>query len=434
MKKCLSLLLSLTMLLTSVLSAGITASAATRLTLNKAQWMSYEGISGVFSFVPEAEGDYYFYSIGNIDTYCQFTDLYGNEFYSDDEIGSNFCIAQHLEADALYNFTVAARANQVSFKVVISDTAPEGYAPFKCTHTNTEIVSFSPAASDEDGYTGDVVCADCGKLIQLGEVIARYSNIRLTATAFTYTGKSQKPSVIVTDSNGTLLKHKRDYLVTYPASSINTGKYTVKIEFMGNYNGVENLTYTIKPRTTAISASAAVNGFTVKWNKIAETTGYQIQYSTKSDFSNAVTVYGGAVNTLSKTISGCAPGANYYIRVRTYKNIGGGEYVWGNWSSSKTVTTKVPQAAAKSVTALAKGFKVSWNKISGITGYQVQYATKSDFSNAATVYAGNSAATSKTITNRASNTRYYVRVRAYKNNGGKYTYGAWSAAKNIKTK
>ena len=38
-------------------------------------------------------------------------------------------------------------------------------------HTNTEIRNAKAATCQEDGYTGDVYCLDCGQLVQKGEVI-----------------------------------------------------------------------------------------------------------------------------------------------------------------------------------------------------------------------------------------------------------------------
>ena len=203
----------------------------------------------------------------------------------------------------------------------------------------------------------------------------------------------------------------------------------------GAWTAAKAVTTPAKPKNTTLSSvTSTVNGFKVNWTKVSDTTGYQIQYATKSDFSGAATVYGGATNATSYTVTGRAAGTKYYVRVRTYKTLADGSRVWGNWTSAKTVTTKVSTANTKSVSGVSNGFKVTWDKIGGITGYQVQYSTRSDFKNAATVYAGNSSATTKTITGRAKNTTYYVRVRAYKNNGSSYVYGAWSSAKNVKTK
>ncbi|MDE5973556.1 MAG: fibronectin type III domain-containing protein, partial [Eubacterium sp.] len=81
-------------------------------------------------------------------------------------------------------------------------------------------------------------------------------------------------------------------------------------------------------------------GFTLKWNKQAsQTTGYQIQYATKSDFSNAATITIANPNTTSYTIKGRAANTRYYVRVRTYKKIGTGTF-YSSWNSgTKSVVT-----------------------------------------------------------------------------------------------
>lgn len=69
---------------------------------------------------------------------------------------------------------------------------------------------------------------------------------------------------------------------------------------------------------------------------------------------------------------------------------------------------------------------MTWNKqASQTTGYQLQYATKRDFSNAASVWIDNPNTTTKTIKGRAGNTRYYVRIRPYTKIGTGTFYGNW---------
>ncbi|MCC8073059.1 MAG: fibronectin type III domain-containing protein, partial [Clostridiales bacterium] len=147
--------------------------------------------------------------------------------------------------------------------------------------------------------------------------------IKLSSTSYTYDGETHKPSVTVKDSKGNKISSKY-YTVTYSNSkSKYVGKYTVKIKFKGNYSGTKTLTYTIKPRATTISKiTAKSKGFTVKWSrKTAQTTGYQIQYSTSKDFSNAKTVTISKNSTGSKTISKLKAKKKYYVRVRTYKTV-----------------------------------------------------------------------------------------------------------------
>lgn len=205
----------------------------------------------------------------------------------------------------------------------------------------------------------------------------------------------------------------------------------------GDWSNTVCVTTPAKPAKAKLTSASGINGgFVLNWSKVSETTGYQIQYGTWANFGNAVTVYGGATNTTSKTITGRAVGATYYVRVRTYKNING-EYLWGDWSDAVSVVASAskPRATAiNSATGVKGGFTINWSKVAETTGYQIQYATRSDFSNAATVYGGATNTLSKTITGRANGTRYYVRVRTYKNIGGTYVWGDWTQAVAVWTK
>ncbi|MBE6974114.1 MAG: hypothetical protein E7436_01290, partial [Ruminococcaceae bacterium] len=48
---------------------------------------------------------------------------------------------------------------------------PEPPVEPECQHTNTKVVGAKEATCEEDGYTGDTVCADCGETVRAGEVI-----------------------------------------------------------------------------------------------------------------------------------------------------------------------------------------------------------------------------------------------------------------------
>ena len=97
-----------------------------------------------------------------------------------------------------------------------------------------------------------------------------------------------------------------------------------------------------------------------------------------------------------------------------------------------------------SVSKLKKGNKaitVNWKKQSAkmskstITGYQIQVATDSKFTqNKKTVKVKGYKNTSKTIKKLKKNKKYYVRVRTYKVADGDNYYSKWSAAKTVKTR
>ena len=77
------------------------------------------------------------------------------------------------------------------------------------------------------------------------------------------------------------------------------------------------------------------------WDKNTKGTGYQIQYSSRSDFKIQKTIALGNVKTVIKTISGLAKKHKYYVRIRTYKTgTSGKTKYYSAWSAAKIVTTK----------------------------------------------------------------------------------------------
>lgn len=103
-----------------------------------------------------------------------------------------------------------------------------------------------------------------------------------------------------------------------------------------------------------------------------------------------------------------------------------GEYV--SRKATKPVISKLVRAS--------KSFKITWKKVKGVTGYQVQYSTSSKFTKKTSkkvTYKGNKSFTN-TVKKLKGNKKYYVRVRTYKTVNGKKVYSAWSKAKAVTTK
>ena len=80
-----------------------------------------------------------------------------------------------------------------------------------------------------------------------------------------------------------------------------------------------------------------------------------------------------------------------------------------------------------------KGFFVDWAQKGSATGYEVQYATNSNFTGAKRATITNNKTDKTTVAKLSANKTYYVRVRSYTNRNGKVYYGAWSDVKSIKT-
>ncbi len=437
-----------------------------------------------------------------------------------------------------YNYTGSAQKPTLTVKNSRGETL-ENQKDYTITYQNSNSVNagtYNVTVNFKgDRYTGSKVFTY--KINPLTNAISK-----INRNTFTTNGTVQKPTVTVTNNSGKVLTSNKDFTVSYSnVNSTNVGRYTVTVKMMGNYSGTSTYPYYINPKPTTFKSSAQggfkaiANGFTLTWNKqSSQTTGYQLQYATKSDFSNAATVTIANPNTTSTTITGRAGNTRYYVRLRTYTKIGTGTFYsdWdyvGNYvksvvtlnassnvkppvtniSSAKPVCTLSRNAITTTGTvqrptvtvkcggtaltylkdfrvsysninstnvgrytvtvhfigncsskadqtfpyyinpkpttflssaqggfkAISRGFTIKWNKqASQTTGYQIQYATKRDFSNAATITIANPNTTSYTSKGRAGNTRYYVRVRTYKKIGNGTFYSNWnSGVKSVVT-
>ena len=250
---------------------------------------------------------------------------------------------------------------------------------------------------------------------------AKVSNVKLSSTSYTYNGKTKTPSVTVKDNKGRKLKNGTDYTVKYSSGRKNVGKYAVKVTFKGNYSGTVKKTFKINPAKVSnvklSSTSYTYNGKTKtpsvtvkdsKGRKLKKGTDYTVKYS-----------------------SGRKNVGRYAVKV-TFK---------GNYTGSKTVYYYiVPKSTSISrVSALRKGFKLSWKKRkTQTTGYQIQYSTSRKFKKAKAVNVSKNKTTSKYIKKLSSKKKYYVRVRTYKkvkiNGKTKKVYSSWSKTKTVKTR
>ena len=186
-------------------------------------------------------------------------------------------------------------------------------------------------------------CTVCGKVLQTAEIPALgakdISGAKVTvASKVTFTGTSRKPAVTVMLSGKELVKNT-DYTVKYSNNKA-IGKATVTITGKGKYTGVIKKTFKIVPTKQVItSVTAKTKAFAVKWTKDLNVDGYQIKYSTKSDFSGGKSVYVKKNTTVSKTFTGLTAKKTYYVKVRSYKTVNGTKY-YSSWSSAKKVKTK----------------------------------------------------------------------------------------------
>lgn len=104
-------------------------------------------------------------------------------------------------------------------------------------------------------------------------------------------------------------------------------------------------------------------------------------------------------------------------------------------TTKNTETVKPKKTSIKKLSKGKKKFTVTWAKVSGVKGYQIQYSSNKKFKkNNKSVTVTKQKTTKATVKKLKSKKKYYVRVRTYKTVNGKKIYSSWSKVKSVKTK
>ena len=140
-----------------------------------------------------------------------------------------------------------------------------------------------------------------------------------------------------------------------------------------------------------------------------------------------------------------SPSSYEIIYKKTGKNVGTYQAqinFRGDYTGSKTISYQIlpKNCSLRSVKAKKKSFTVRWKKLSTkmptkrISGYQIQYSEKPNFSKSKIKKVSGYKKTSVTIKKLKSKKKYYVRIRTILKSGGKTYYSNWSGSKGVKAK
>ena len=152
-----------------------------------------------------------------------------------------------------------------------------------------------------------------------------------------YTGKPVTQNIVIKNGN-VVLDEGTDYTVSYSANT-KVGTVEVTITGTGSYIGEIKSSFDILPAKQQIQKlETRFKGFFIDWAQKGSATGYEIEYSTNADFKDSTVKKLTANKPDTLTISGLTAGKKYYVRVRSYTNVGEKVY-YGAWSDSKNITT-----------------------------------------------------------------------------------------------
>ncbi|MBE6819198.1 MAG: fibronectin type III domain-containing protein [Ruminococcaceae bacterium] len=172
------------------------------------------------------------------------------------------------------------------------------------------------------------------------------------------------------------------------------------------------------------------NRQTVSWNALKGVDGYQVQCSD----GNITWKYTKTGTKTAASFTGLTPGGKYKFRLRSYV-IENGKKQFSDWTKTLSSCAKPAPVTFKALTSPKKGqVKAAWNKATGVvSGYQIQIAKDKNFKQIVINKKVNEKTFSYLTKNLASGKKYYVRLRTY-TYFNSYYYGVWSAAKAIKVK
>lgn len=193
---------------------------------------------------------------------------------------------------------------------------------------------------------------------------------------------------------------------------------------------------------TVSKATVSRNGLvTVKCKNCGVVSSKTVVYHPKTvKISRTSFVYNGRKQTPKITVVGAdgktIASSNYTLRysvgctkVGIYKVMIAfkGNY---NGSITKTFTIVPKKTKLVSMTPKKGNLIIKWaRQTAQVTGYQIQYATKSNFAGAKTITVTKNTIVSKTLTKLTLKKKYYVRIRTYKKVSGKNYVSEWSPMK-----
>ena len=253
-------------------------------------------------------------------------------------------------------------------------------------------------------------------------------SIELEQTKYSYDGSPKEPAVTVKDGS-TVLAAETDYTVIY-SDNVEAGTAKVTVVLKGNYDGSGSAEFTIVDelqvaKDKAIADLNAIDKTQYSGNELAAVNKAIEDAKTAILAANSVEAVRNAVTAANKTIG--SQKTNRQKQEEAAKANSGPKEI----QDLPVVKISKPKAAKKKVTVKWK--KVSKKNQKKIQGIEIQIATDSGFKNIVKRTTASKKKTSKTVKKLKSKTKYWVRIRAYKNAADGKHVSAWKV-KSFKAK
>ena len=230
----------------------------------------------------------------------------------------------------------------------------------------------------------------------------------------TLTAKTGSTAIATASTSGKTVKVK----------GVKAGKTKLTVTVHGDRNHTDatiSAAITVLPGApTKLTAASAAKGLKLTWTKVPGATNYFIYRNSKKikTVGNVATFTDTAANTNGtkytyKIVAKAATGTSPVNKTLAYYKL------------SKPAITSIKNSASKKMT-------LKWGKNAKAQGYKIEYALKSNFSDAKSVSVTKNSIVTKTIGSLVKGKTYFVRICSYKKIGSAYSYSMWSATKKIK--
>lgn len=223
------------------------------------------------------------------------------------------------------------------------------------------------------------------------------------------------------------LSSMKDYEIDY-ADNNYPGTATMTIKGVGNYTGTLVKTFTITKRlmaNTSIKTNFDANKQLIVTVMIPNN-GRALVYNTDYTYTAVTDVTGKITITVTGIGRNCQGTMVKVIPAEDNPN----RPAPTTTAAPKKITVKKVKVK-KAVNVKGNKIRLSWKKVSGVSGYHVRYALSKKKLKKAKIKKIKKTKVSYLI-KKLRKKRYYIQIRAYKVSDKKKYYGAWSKIKKVK--
>lgn len=219
--------------------------------------------------------------------------------------------------------------------------------------------------------------------------------------------------------------------ITFVDTQVTEGDtYYYRVRVFGD-SGQEGLTGASKKIVRLIapvmSVGIAASSIELKWNRVKGCSGYYVyrREPAQKDWTEVSAIK--QPGEISWRDTAAENGKTYIYTVRAYKGSSLSPYAGGK-SYVRIDAPALKSFKRKSSTK----YKLTWKTNALATGYQIQYAQNGMFVGAKKVTVKSAKKSSYTLSKLQKKKKYYVRIRAYKKDGGTTYFSGWTTTGNVK--